>query len=346
MISLIVVNYHSAALASKAIASARSASSSPLQVIAVDNSLDRAEADALRDYADIVIVSETNRGYAGAINDGRRVAKGEILLVANPDVVFGESAIDRLLEGMGDAAAAGPSLYWDDAHQWLLPPADVQTAMQKIDAMLASRSPAWSEARDRRRTRRRIAFWESSPVMEVETISGAVMALRTEVFDDLSGFDERFMLYFEETDYLRRLRERRRRIVHVPAAKCRHLFNQSAGRDLPASAAHYGESELEYFAKWNGPFVARFIRRFQRPPIVSRFEPFPGVIELDRENVVIEVSPLPTFETAAGHFPSSRTVELPAEVLASLRHDRVYIRVVDRRSGDVVRQWLKVNAEA
>jgi GT2 family glycosyltransferase len=339
MISLILVNYHSAALAATAISSARAASSVPLQVIAVDNSVDPAEAKPLRECADVVIVSETNRGYAGAINDGRRVARGEILLVANPDVVFAESAIDRLLDGMGSAAAAGPALFWDDRHEWRLPPADVQTTAQKLDAMLASRSAAWAEAHDRRRTRRRIAFWESSGVTEVETISGAVMALRAADFDALSGFDERFALYFEETDFLRRLRERRRRVVHVADAKCRHLFNQSAGRDLRAAGERYGQSEFKYYEKWSGPFVARFIRRFQRHPIIRPFEPFPGVIELDRDDVVIEASPLPAFQAAAGHVPTSRTIELPPEVLTSLRHHVLYIRVVDRESGEVLKAW-------
>ena len=44
-IALLVVNYRSSALALDAIRTARAASSRPLQVVAVDNSVDSAEAD-------------------------------------------------------------------------------------------------------------------------------------------------------------------------------------------------------------------------------------------------------------------------------------------------------------
>ena len=126
MISLLVVNYHSAALAVEAIRSARAASASPsLQVVVVDNSEDPREAEALRRIADRVIVPDRNRGYAGGINAGRPACEGDVIIVANPDVVFSPGSIDRLVEPLeGRVAVTGPALFWDDAHEWFLPPGD------------------------------------------------------------------------------------------------------------------------------------------------------------------------------------------------------------------------------
>ncbi|HEY8849050.1 MAG TPA: hypothetical protein VIO12_07135, partial [Thermoanaerobaculia bacterium] len=53
--SLVLINYKTAALAVDAIRSARAASGTPLQVVVVDNSVDDAEADALRPHADVLI---------------------------------------------------------------------------------------------------------------------------------------------------------------------------------------------------------------------------------------------------------------------------------------------------
>src|SRR6185369_4933442 len=97
MISLLVVNYRSAPLAIEAIRSARAAVSQPLQVVVVDNS---DEADALRPHADVVVASPANRGYAGGINDGRAHCRGEIIVAANPDVIFGAGSIDALADAL------------------------------------------------------------------------------------------------------------------------------------------------------------------------------------------------------------------------------------------------------
>src|SRR5438876_3965592 len=95
--SLVVVNYHSAALAAEAIRTARAASRNALQVVVVDNSVDPAETDGLRAHADTLVVAETNLGYGAAINRARAKCDGEVLLVCNPDVRFGAGSIDTLI---------------------------------------------------------------------------------------------------------------------------------------------------------------------------------------------------------------------------------------------------------
>lgn len=337
MISLLIVNYRSAALAAEAIRSARASAADPLQVVVVDNSCDSAEANALREHADVLIVAETNRGYAGGINLGRPACDGQTIVVSNPDVTFAAHAIDHLHEALGRAAVAGPALFWDDGHRWMLPPGDLNTAPEKLDQVLASRSRAWREQRDRRRFRKRIAFWSRRQTTDTRMLSGAVMAMRAAEFDRVEGFDERFPLYFEESDFLRNMAALRRRIVYVPAARCRHLFNQSAAQVASEAAAHYAQSELRYLEKWNGPLVARTLKRLERPLPPFEAQPLRLPLHLDRppEELVIEVSPLPTFATAAGHFPATPEVDLPGEIRASVSGE-LYLRVVVRQTGQVL----------
>jgi N-acetylglucosaminyl-diphospho-decaprenol L-rhamnosyltransferase len=340
MLSLLVVNYRSAALAIDAIRTARAATAQPLQVVVVDNSGDPREAQALSPHAETLIVSPTNRGYAGAINDGRRACSGEAIIACNPDVAFAPGAIDALVAALdGDVAVAGPALFWDAALRWILPPSDLVTATEKLDEAIASRSASWLARRDRRRIRRRAAFWALQQTKRLEAISGAVMAIRARDFDDLGGFDERFALYFEETDFVRRLAERRRAIVYVPAARCRHAYNQSAGQVASEAAERYVESERRYLAKWNGPFVARLLKRIERPVRVAEVaaskEP---AIDVPRDGLLVEASPLASFATAAGYIPitGERRVALPPDVWESFRGVEVHLRAVDPSSGEVV----------
>lgn len=336
MISLLVVNFRTAALAKEAVRTARAATSEDLQVVVVDNSCDASEAEALHGIADVLIVSRTNRGYAGAINDGRRACIGETIVISNPDVLFEPGAIDLLAGELDDkTVVAGPALFWDAALEWHLPPGDLLTAPQKIDEVLASRSASWADERDRRRFRRRVAFWSLDRTTRVPMLSGAVMAVRAGAFDDIGRFDERFQLYFEETDFLRRVSERRKHIVYVPASRCRHLYNQSASQTGDPGAI-YAASERKYLEKWNGPWLAGVLKRLEKPLALTIDRPCSGSILIDREDVVVEASPLPTFATAAGHFPRTGEVSLPAEVRESLGSVQFYLRVVERATARVL----------
>lgn len=343
MISLVVINYRSAALAVEAIRSARTATTSPLQVIAVDNSVDPREASDLRPHCDILLAPDKNLGYAGGINAGRAECRGEIMIVSNPDVLFGERSIDILAQAFGDAgvAVAGPSLYWDDEFKWMLPPADLPSLSIKLGEIAASRSPMWARNRDRRRIAKRVHFWSLSETTDVAAISGAVMAIRPAAFDSAGGFDERFPLYFEETDFLRRVASHGQRVVYVPRARCRHMYNQSAGADSHNASRAYAESEMLYLSKWYGGSVARALKRMERPRRGREPLRLTGPIPIPATNALVEASPLPSFETAAGHFATEPSVELPEEIWTSYLPPVLYLRTIDPRTGDVIATYAR-----
>lgn len=328
-ITLIVVSYRSASLAIDAIRSARSATSAALQVVAVDNSVDAKEAEALRPHADRLIAADRNLGYGAAVNRARAKADGDVLIVANADVVFGAGSIDHLADA--DADMAGPALFWDGAHSWLLPPSDLHTTGEAIDAAIASRWKRWERSRDRQRIRKRIAFWSLTEPSRVDAISGCIMAIRSSAFDRLGGFDERFHLYFEETDFQRRLGKG---IVYLPAARCRHIYNQSAGVSEFA-ATEFAKAEMQYFSKWGG----RWIKSIERPRVPMTFEPLDGQISIDRSGLMVEASPVPSFETAAGYFPTSSNAAIPADVRAAYRGGELFLRVIDTASARVLHTY-------
>jgi GT2 family glycosyltransferase len=343
MISLLIVNYRSASLASDAIRTARSTTTAPLQVVVVDNSCDANEARVLEAVADVVVAARTNLGYSGGINLGRHSCKGSTLIVSNPDVTFGTGALDALHHALSSGAAvAGPALYWDEEHQWILPPADTHTTAAKVDEVLASRASSWARQRDERRIRKRLAFWAHSATTEVEAVSGAVMAVNADDFDALGGFDERFSLYFEEIDFQRRVSDRDKRIVYVPDARCRHLYNQSAGQDTTAAGAAFLSAELQFLEKWSGPFAARALKHLERAPRAHDAQRVEGAIPVDEPlHAVIEVSPLAHFATAAGTFPRTDRVDLPADVWRTVGARPLYFRVIDRRDARVLATYVR-----
>jgi hypothetical protein len=213
----------------------------------------------------------------------------------------------------------------------MLPPAELHMRREVIDRVIATRSRAWARRRERRRFLQRVAFWSLDQTTRVRALSGAVMAIRASAFDAAGGFDERFPLYFEENDFLRRVKGD---IVYVPSARCRHLYNQSAAGSAEA-ASLYARSELIYLRKWGGAFAKRFEGTLQPASAGGG----------DSDDIVIEASPLASFETAAGHFGSD-VADVSDDIRNTYRGDVLYLRAVERRTGRVLRSWTKARIPA
>jgi hypothetical protein len=168
------------------------------------------------------------------------------------------------------------------------------------------------------------------------------MAVRTPTFDRLRGFDERFLLYFEENDFLRRVRDD---IVYVPTARCRHIYNQSAAVS-PQAVAMYARSESEYLRKWNGAWLARLAKRLERRAAEADAQPMEDELRIDRDDVIVEASPLPDFDTAAGMLRTRPVVQIPPEVWGAYRGRVLYLRLVQRDTGEVVATYAKARIPA
>jgi hypothetical protein len=162
----------------------------------------------------------------------------------------------------------------------------------------------------------------------VRAVSGAVMAIRARAFDEVGGFDERYRLYFEENDFLRRVRGE---IAYVPAARCRHLYNQSAGG---GAGKVYAESEAKYLRRWGGALIKRC-----QLPVASYHGPGDNrQLTIGNRQLITEASPLPNFDTAAGCLSGERDVS--DDIWSAYRGEVLYMRAV-APDGRVVRTWTR-----
>lgn len=92
---------------------------------------------------------------------------------------------------------------------------------------------------------------------EVDWLAGASMMMRRRVLDETGLFDERFFLYFEETDLCRRARRAGWPTVYVRESEVTHIGSVSTGmktwRRIPG---FWLDSRLYYFAKNHGAAYA------------------------------------------------------------------------------------------
>jgi N-acetylglucosaminyl-diphospho-decaprenol L-rhamnosyltransferase len=96
---------------------------------------------------------------------------------------------------------------------------------------------------------------------QVDWVSGAVLMIRREVFEQIGLLDETYFLYFEETDFILRARRAGWTCWHVPESRVIHLVGQSSGvtkRDAAPKRipAYWFESRRRYFALNHGRMVS------------------------------------------------------------------------------------------
>jgi GT2 family glycosyltransferase len=102
----------------------------------------------------------------------------------------------------------------------------------------------------------KIAHGQSSagafPSGEVFGACGAAFLIRTKLFEQLGGFDERFFMVYEDVDLSYRARLRGSEIRYAPGAVVRHAGSASLGRISP-DAVFFGQRNLEWTWLQNTP---------------------------------------------------------------------------------------------
>jgi N-acetylglucosaminyl-diphospho-decaprenol L-rhamnosyltransferase len=163
-----------------------------------------------------------NLGFAGGANAGAAEARGEILLILNPDVVPEDGALDRLLEGFAahpEAAGLAPSL--------LGPAGEPQAAWQ----LRRLPSPWRYVLQALPIPERGGTKLEPAAGARVEQPAAAALALRRSALDQIGGFDAGFHpAWFEDVDLAKRFQQAGLAILYWPAARFRHRLGSTVPR--------------------------------------------------------------------------------------------------------------------
>jgi hypothetical protein len=259
-LDVVVVSYRSAPLLARTVAVGRRFGGSDAGLIVVDNSPGDGAADAIAaaEPAATLIQNRRNRGYGAAVNQAVAVARAEHVLQLNPDVEALTGSLATVAAAFADprVAAVVPRLV--DAGGGLQRScirAPRPFDMLSEDVALAERFPAW-----RRPRRYRMLDWDHGDERTVDAATGACLFLRRAALADVGPFDERFFVYYEETDWLIRAKRRGWRTVYTPAVEAAHASAGSSpgGRARPSLLLL--ESQHRYAEKHFGHAASALLR--------------------------------------------------------------------------------------
>ncbi|MFP4346594.1 MAG: glycosyltransferase family 2 protein [Anaerolineales bacterium] len=261
-LSVIIVSWNVRELLKRALHSVtRSWDGRPgLEIIVVDNaSSDGTPTMVQRDFPEVTLIaSPENRGYGAGNNQGIAAARGEYLLVLNPDVEMVGEALPRLV----DFAAAHPKVGLV-APRLLTPQGEVQSSRRRFPTLpVLFLESTWLQGLLPRRSLRNYYAKDMSgaSTQTLDWVQGAAMLVRRSVIEEVGGFDEAFFMYSEELDWCRRIKEAGWEIVYYPEARIIHHEGKSSEQVVPARHIYFQSSKIHYTRKYHGPFMAELLR--------------------------------------------------------------------------------------
>lgn len=263
-LSIIIVSWNVADLLSACLRSIQQSETKQyrFEIIVVDSaSTDNAVAQTRAQFPDVLLLPQTeNLGYTRCNNIGLAAASGRHLMLLNPDTeIIGDALAQMVayLDAHPDVGFIGPyTLNTDGSPQssrrhfptralaflestWLQPLAP----KSMLDSYYITQPP-------------------DDAVLDVDWMQGSALMARREVYTQIGGLDEGYVMYYEEMDWCKRGREAGWRAIYLGTAQITHHGGKSTEQVTARKHIYYNESKLRYFGKFHGRGFALLLRLF------------------------------------------------------------------------------------
>ncbi|MBL0243728.1 MAG: glycosyltransferase family 2 protein [Rhodoferax sp.] len=217
------------------------------EVIVVDNASTDGSAQGLAHIGLPLhlVANDGNRGFGVACNQGAALATGEFILFLNPDVRLYKRTLARTLDFMSSTSSADIGICGvrleDQRGKYTTSFASFPSVWTILKLAVGLSSLQIAELPS--------GVAQSDTVVEVDQVIGAYFLVRSGVFHELEGFDERFFVYFEEVDFSWRARLAGWRSVCLADVGAFH-FGGGSSQQVKSLRLFYSlRSRLQYAAK-------------------------------------------------------------------------------------------------
>lgn len=200
-----------------------------------------------------------NVGFARAVNLALSISEADVVALVNPDVGCVRGDVTDILEliRQDDVGAVAVKMVDENG--------ELQRSCHRYPGPLSVISESLALRRrfpDARLLREyRMLDWDMSTQADVEDSCGGFLFLSRRALLEAGLLDERYFMYYEETDWLRRAGRLGFRVVYTPDVEVVHAGGGSsegvAGNHLHAMLLR---SAYLYLRKWYGPVATACVR--------------------------------------------------------------------------------------
>ena len=247
--SCIIVSYKSLDSLKICIESIKEQKGVALEIVVVDND----SRDGTDDYLNKLdlkhILLNKNRGFGAAVNLAAKKAEYKYLFILNPDTIVPQDSLRKLFQFAESGSEYGliaPTLEYPDGK----PQLSARSLPRRRDFLLSRGSPLYKLGVTGEKEAGYIIPDDIKPV-KIPAVSATAIMVKTALFNDIGGFDERFFMYLEDIDLCRRIRERGMPITLVPEVKIKHSWRESSSKKPFFTSYHHHLSILKYFIKYD-----------------------------------------------------------------------------------------------
>lgn len=213
-------------------------------IVADDASSD--ETENIHQYFGNVVVNknEKNLGFLRNCNLAAQSARAKYIAFLNNDTNVQPGWLEHMLtliEGDPKLGLVGPMLLYPNGK------------LQEAGGIIWQDANGWNYGNGDYPERS-----EYNYLKEADYISGACIVVRRKLWDQLKGFDEKFMpAYYEDTDLAFSIRKLGYKVVYQPLSRVVHLEGISHGKDLDSGIKRFQEvNRVKFEAKWKDVLTA------------------------------------------------------------------------------------------
>lgn len=224
-----------------------------VETVVVDNGSTDGSLEYLASRPDVTLVDNgVNLGFGAGINRGLEVAQGDFVVLSNPDLVFREHAIARMLGALREddqLAGVCPVIETPGDERSTYPISRAHPGLHYGWCFFSGFQSRFAGHPwiDRDVIPNPEAFHKDLPWLH-----GCCGMFRRQPLADVGGFDPRFFLYFEDCDLGRRLVDGGWRLRVATEARVLHLEGKSSEQASQVTRTYFLESWHMYLRKYHG----------------------------------------------------------------------------------------------
>lgn len=195
------------------------------------------------------IFGHGNVGYGAAHNIAIRKSielDSKYHVVINPDIEFGGEIIEVINDYMNQHIENGLLM-----PKVLYPNGELQYLCKLIATpfdLIGRRFFPLKKYVEKRNNKYELRFTDYNQIINVPSLSGCFMFIRTDILKQIEGFDERFFMYCEDFDLCRRI-GKLSKTIFFPKVSITHNYEKGSYRNNKLLNYHI-QSAIKYFNKW------------------------------------------------------------------------------------------------
>jgi len=261
VLSIIIVNYNTSILLQKCLNSIKQTCKKiNYEILIIDNNSSDDSYKIIYNYKDLniyLIRNDENKGFPVANNQALKIAKGDYILLLNPDVELTPKTVEKIINYLSNnpqVGIGGPKVLCTNGKLQNTPIFfpnffDIFFGVFFLNKLFP-KSKIFN--------RSCISSYDYKESKEVDMVSGCFLLLRKKVYDEIGGLDKN-LFFIEDVDFCKRAKNKGWKVIYFPSSEIYHYGGGSSKSNRYFIVYFSRRSRILYFKKYYNTLINIFV---------------------------------------------------------------------------------------